>query len=356
MSLQTRLISVETAIQNCLATQQSHGLISDGEAKLARASLTYGSERHTIGYELEVCVDAFDELHFPGNSLSADSKICDEGAIELQARAFKVGFNTGTDEVFEISSPPSTHPYALYIAQLGVVRSGLTPYKPKGTITEHISLGIDVEPEKFEDYLQILRTTELLGASTPQRMLEPATKAALAEISDVGPDCYSYAVRGSAGLSYDPWLGNIIDQTWFGANARFEFRSLQYRQPQQLLIGLDALYYLTLGMHGASDSQRRKLYEQFRNAYTEQTEKLRLPSSSEAQTMDWGDYKVFTTYFKPYAALCADPKASYAIRDAARSAILAIREEVGMDKIWSPFENPYYRRLARLNRHGFRFF
>ncbi len=340
------------SISTCIESQYTNDLLSKNEVEAAMTTVNT-IQGHTVGYELEISELVANKLGFTTDRLPTEQhNFLHKDSVPLVKKLIeKTGYKYDNDEAYEVSSPPSPHPFALRTATLGLIRSGLIPNDissaknggrhiknmlPAGGITEHISIGTDSLANNI-DYLTILRTAELLGASSETRLLEPSIYGRHCRGGTPISTDWSYAIKGEAGV-YIPISTDLV-KNWIHENSkRVEFRTLEYTSLDQLSIGLDSLYYLTAGAHRVND-QSSSIYKDFFNninqVYADRGAAIALPTKEECI-----DPFKYENYLTPHIRLMRDHEASKNVRSLARSAVLDIREALNQDHIPTPLEKP----------------
>lgn len=343
-------------MQNCLQAQLAHDYITPDEYAQGMKVLQHPStigEPFTIGYELEVTRSALADITYENiNKIFADKKTSKnfKRSAYYDAIAFEchsLGYGSDREEAYEVSSPPSTHPAALRIAHMGIVRSRLIPSATNKMITQHTSVGVvpneaGVPFGTPDKYVRLLRVVEVLGASTAKRICEPVV---LASAKNPARDCvgdekdstsWSYLMRGYAGFA-----NRDMDETnskKIGDNHRLEFRSLQYRAPEEMYLGLDALYYICMGIATFGTTQR-DIHTKFDNAVQDIFIANSLPMYYPGYSV-CADPKQYKQYIDPFARLFSNTTAIRALYGITREAVLAMREESGFTDILSSFDKP----------------
>lgn len=334
-------VCVESSIGLCLETQYDAGLLSLAQLEAGLGAIALGTESLTIGFEIEAPEDSRPELQFSRELLTVSGHLSPSDRKDLETAITSTGFTLQDDQLFEVSSTPSTHPYALYVALLGLIKAGLVPQTPRAMFPLHISIGSGSPGDSFENRMRVLRSTEIMGASTPERLQEPYTAYIAQEERRLTLGNFSYAQKGQGGLYYElnPASYSPLEKKWVGDNKhRNEYRSLQYQGPNSLLLGLDTLYYLSHAMHADSATDLHELYDDFLSQYSKIIGNS-LPTTPRESASDWYDPKKFNSYISPFAELIANnPGQLKRFRGATSATVLSIREALNMDQVWSPHE------------------
>ena len=323
-----------TEILDTLRSLHRAGFITSEEIAAADEACEQSAlhpDTATIGYELEVTDSSVAETGFHTRPKSAEEIITG------------LGFSHRDDEVYEICSPPATHPRALHIATLGLVNARLIPRTPKGLVTEHISLG-NVDSGSFNRdtllaLVGIARTLEMTNGSTAERMLQPANEAK-ASNNAYEPQAYAWNHKGRAGVL---WERKASSLGWRGQSDRLEFRSLCYTEPASHFKTLDAAYYLTRALFDTQHDAH--------SAYNDFAQALGSFISSHALELSWrdGSYSSlsarctmmsadeFSTYMLPFATMATsnNPK----LHSIVKAAVLEIRDAYGLQEIHTSFES-----------------
>lgn len=250
-------------VRDTLFLMERSGLVDPAEAAMATAADERGDEGHTIGYELEVLArSAAIKLPKVREAVEGGVEPHEAVAEELETYAYGVV----KDGEYELQSPPAAHPLPLATATRGLVTSGWLPVTAaEGAISTHISIGTDNPRLHFRNMglhsriVNLLRSVDLAGGASPERLIAPAAEAEAAD--DNFTDDYSWNQRGLLGVSLIGASANP-DSDWHGENRRIEFRSGEYRSPEQFQALLERLYFLTRGLLG-EERAGRAAYERF---------------------------------------------------------------------------------------------
>ncbi len=261
---------------------QHNGYLAARELEAGLRLDNTGTPDYTIGYEAEILGNAIFETGTAralGLSRPCDDQpVIDHIVSKNRHRFADTGFTAAHDGHYEIQSPVAWHPKSLYLATVGIVRAGILPRRAKSVVTSHISIGfgrneLENPDEKIPNFLRILRVAEQLGGTTVGRLMaacDPHSRT-----HRVLPE-RSWAQKGFGGVYVQDAGLTEEEKTWLGGNHRVEFRTLRYRNPQQLAVALEALYFLTRASL-AQDNPLAELYRSFENRFREYTEANGLP-------------------------------------------------------------------------------
>jgi hypothetical protein len=305
-------------IASSLVMLESDNLITSKEYALASLAEDAGYDGHTIGYEVEVLGSAREDIPNirPGDSAQT--------AFRNAAAVKRYSYGVSPEGQYELQSPAARHPLALQIATRGIVRAGWLPDRTKGVVTAHVSIGTAESQAHLEHnsirLVNLLRTVELLGNTTPSRLLAPTRPH-----PDGSSRLSSYwNCRGTAGLSFTE-----SQKLWEGKNNRVEFRTLGFYSPGQFGGVLDSVYFLSQALLAPRETPLGAEYAGLETDTEEYFSENKLPAV-EPELLDRPDEEaLLAEYIAPYAAHLAT-----ADRSAFKARVLAtvenIKEELGM--------------------------
>lgn len=263
---------------------------------------TAGTSSHTLGCELEVPYATGSEVPKAAPLLPQDAVdplqamyIGDKAQRVCAAEVADYGFTVADDELFELQSPPAKSPAALSIALRGLVKCGWLPETPQGMVTAHVSIGTTSNEalHSKERFIRMLRLVELAGATSADRLLEPA-RLAFADGND--NPLRSWNRRGLAGV--DIGSDDAEEVRWEGTNKRVEFRTPQYRGVVAFGDVLSAIHYLSRGLVEATDSHAGLRYQELELWFREYQAAHMLPEPTPDMSMS---ARALYAYMYPYA-------------------------------------------------------
>ncbi len=299
-----------------LVALEDAGHISSDELNSGLAAEASGTPGHTIGYELEV-------LRSAGLDIPKAQGFSDDIQESCRNEVSLYEFGVTEDGLYEIQSPYAQHPLSLAIATRGLIRTGWLPENTSGTITGHASIGTEVSGTAVRReelrLIHSLRIVELLGASSPGRLMSPLDGATNNDAKK------RWNCKGTAGVM----AASLADgkSWWVGTNTRVEFRTLQYRNLEQWGTTLDTLYLLSRAQLTEPGNAAANIYNDFYNWTQEYFESHRLPLFH--YFIDLENVDEFRNYLKPYALHLKDGNRS-ALIERASSALLHLREEFNL--------------------------
>lgn len=335
-------------VERSLDDLYHNGFISSDELGDAMRAQGYGSEYHTIGYEVEALPSAQADIA-KVRDITTDVKLRSHRMAEYELNQYDYG--VGSDGLYELQSPPADHPLALIVATRGLARMGWLPGDngTNGRVTSHVSIGTPVDVSNLVksssdygiDFLQdtalLLRNIEMIGGTTASRLAGPLRQA---NINRSPTAQYSWNQKGEYGFLADsipPFRS--FDDLWVGTNDRIEFRTLSYYNPHQFSTMLNAVYYLTRGFLDINEPGANDVYLDHNEWMKNYCEDNDLPIDIY---MPAGGENVYTDelveYLEPYVQhlLAGDLEA---VRSRTNQTVHDIREELGMSDI--PFDtNP----------------
>lgn len=150
-------------------------------------------------------------------------------------------------------------------------------------------------------------------------------------------------MKGIGGIVY---VHQPFEDTWIGDRSRIEFRTPCFVNLRQQALALDALYYLSwchASHSAAGETIMNRFAEQFDAYLKSKSVPLMWPANAspdKPQHFSFGaklTAPVFETYLQPYAELLRHPDGK--VKEIVRTAVLNARDEAGMQKIPTIFEN-----------------
>lgn len=251
-----------------------------------------------------------------------------------------LGYGYGRDECYEITSPVATHPRSLQIALNGLYHHRLCPQEAFGTVTQHVSIGTDAfsNPTQapIQPLIQALRATELVGGTSPSRLLTPF------EIDFDSEDILHDTSWNSKGLYGIHVTSSQTMRDWLGSGSRVEFRTLQYRNREIFSETTDALYYLSRGIFSKAAAVH-DLWDEFDTWFMNYCSDNDLtivavdePYYELYRQWDTQRQEINGRYIRPYALRLADGP-DLIVRSQLARTILMLREELGMSEIETVF-------------------
>lgn len=220
-----------------LESFSADGLFSDEDLSLANSLERKGSGDFTIGCEVEITTSSYQDIK-PSSTFHPE---------QLEALLGKYGFHYGRDELYEVISPPFSHPRSLALAHTCLARLGVIPQETNGSTPMHVSIGAPEVKEVYNDHkklfdiITILRLTEQLGTTSPGRLLSGVEAW---NIDNFFQPNQTWATRGVAGVSSEV-PPNPAFTKWVGKNYRLEFRTPNFQSLSSQQTAIDSIYYLT---------------------------------------------------------------------------------------------------------------